>query len=112
MTADIEKIYQGYIACLNRRDVTVLKQSGYTTMLENNFIEIPDLQFTIQLLISNTDYLVSRLAFDCTPKENFLGIPINGKRVSFTEKVFYQFREKKIQEVWSIIDKAAIEAQL
>ena len=42
----------------------------------------------------------------------FLGLRINGKRVSFAENVFYQFKSRKIGEVWSVIDKAAIEAQL
>lgn len=42
----------------------------------------------------------------------FLGLAVNGKRVSFTENVFYQFRDGKIAQVWSVIDKAAIEAQL
>jgi predicted ester cyclase len=37
---------------------------------------------------------------------------VNGKRVSFTENVFYEFRADKIVQVWSAIDKAAIEAQL
>jgi predicted ester cyclase len=30
----------------------------------------------------------------------------------FCENVFYEFREGKIDNVWSVIDKAAIEAQL
>ena len=42
----------------------------------------------------------------------FFGLPINGKRVTFAENVFYQFRSGKIGEVWSVIEKAAIEAQL
>ena len=56
--------------------------------------------------------VASRLRFDCTPKGAFLGLRVDGKRVSFTENVFYEFRDAKIAEVWSIIDKAAIEAQL
>jgi predicted ester cyclase len=32
--------------------------------------------------------------------------------VSFAENVIYEFRNGKIVEVWSIVDKAAIEAQL
>jgi predicted ester cyclase len=32
--------------------------------------------------------------------------------VSFSENVFYEFRDGKIREVWSVIDKAAIESQL
>ena len=37
---------------------------------------------------------------------------MNGKRVSFCENVFYEFGDDKIRQVWSVIDKAAIEAQL
>jgi predicted ester cyclase len=32
--------------------------------------------------------------------------------VSFTENVFYEFRQGKIVQVWSVIDKATIEAQI
>ena len=65
-----------------------------------------------RLLISDPPYIASRLEFDCTPKGKFLGLHLNGKRVSFTENVFYEFRREKIWQVWSVIDKAAIEAQL
>jgi predicted ester cyclase len=86
--------------------------SGYREMLERDFYEIPDLYFDIQLLISNPPHVASRLRFHCTPKGKFLGLPVNGKRVSFTENVFYEFRRERIVQVWSVIDKAAIEAQL
>jgi predicted ester cyclase len=81
-------------------------------MLERDFQEIPDLYFNVQLLIADPPYLASRISFDCTPRGKFLGLDVNGKRVSFSENVFYQFREEKIEQVWSVIDKAAIEAQL
>jgi predicted ester cyclase len=125
--ADLSDIYRNYIACLNKQDWPTLEQfvpdevsyngrriglSGYREMLERDFYEIPDLYFDIQLLISDPPYVASRLGFDCAPKGNFLGLPVNGKRVSFTENVFYEFRREKIWQVWSVIDKAAIEAQL
>jgi predicted ester cyclase len=123
----LSEIYRGYIACLNQQDWSNLGRfvdenvsrngqqiglSGYREMLERDFCEIPDLHFSIQLLISDPPYLASRLFFDCTPKGKFLGLPVNGKKVSFTENVFYEFRGDKIVEVWSVLDKAAIEAQL
>jgi predicted ester cyclase len=37
---------------------------------------------------------------------------VNGRRVQFTENVFYEFRARKITAVWSILDKPALEAQL
>jgi predicted ester cyclase len=124
---DLCDVYRDYIACLNKQDWPKLEQfvhdevyyngqriglSGYREMLERDFHEIPDLYFNIHLLISDPPYIASRLGFDCTPKGNFLGLHVNGKRVSFTENVFYEFRREKIDQVWSVIDKAAIEAQL
>jgi predicted ester cyclase len=126
-TTDLSNRYRNYIACLNKQDWPNLGQfvdddahyngqriglSGYREMLERDFREIPDLHFDIQLLISDPPYIASRLGFVCTPKGMFLGLAVNGKRVSFTENVFYQFRNGKIEQVWSVIDKAAIEAQL
>ena len=81
-------------------------------MLKRDFHEIPDLYFDIRLLISDPPYIASRLDFRCTPKGKFLGLDVNGKRISFAENVFYRFRQEKIEEVWSVIDKAAIETQL
>ena len=124
---DLANIYRDYIACLNKQDWSKLEQFvhdevcyngqrigilGYREMLQRDFNEIPDLYFNIQLLISDPPYTASRLRFDCTPMGTFLGLHVNGKRVTFAENVFYEFRSEKIWEVWSVIDKAAIEAQL
>jgi predicted ester cyclase len=86
--------------------------SGYREMLERDFRAIPDLYFDIHLLISEPPRLASRLSFDCTPKGILFGLPVKGKRVSFAENVFYEFRSERIEKVWSVIDKAAIESQL
>jgi predicted ester cyclase len=124
---DLAEVYRAYIACLNRQDWPKLGQfvdddaihngrriglSGYVEMLEGDFDQIPDLYFNIRMLVSDPPYIASRLDFDCTPEGVFLGLPINGKRVSFSENVIYEFRSEKIVQVWSVIDKAAIEVQL
>lgn len=125
--ASLCDIYRGYIACLNAQDWPNLGRfvheevhhngrrlglPGYREMLERDYVEIPDLHFDIQLLVSDPPHVASRLRFHCTPRGRFLGLQVNGKRVSFTENVFYGFRGEKIEQVWSVIDKAAIEAQL
>lgn len=124
---DLTKIYRDYIACLNRQDWANLGTfvaddarhngrpfglSGYRAMLKRDYSEIPDLHFTIELLVCAAPHIAARLSFDCTPKGEFLGLPVNGRKVSFTENVFYEFRNGKVVDVRSIIDKAAIEAQL
>lgn len=125
--ADLADIYRNYIACLNRQDWPTLGKfvhdnvahnarplglAGYRAMLEQDFREIPDLHFNIELLICDPPHLASRLTFECRPVGKFLGLDVNGKRVSFCENVFYEFRDGKIRQVWSVLDKAAIEAQL
>lgn len=124
---DLPDIYRDYIACLNEQDWPRLGRfvdddaihngrrlglSGYLEMLERDFDEIPDLYFNVRMLIADPPYIASRIDFDCTPKGTFLGLPLNGKRVSFSENVIYEFRDGKIVQVWSVVDKAAIEAQL
>ncbi|MEJ8799503.1 ester cyclase [Trinickia caryophylli] len=124
---DLRTIYRYYIDCLNRRDWASLGQfvdtdvrrnglliglSGYREMLEQDVREIPDLRFDIELLAIDAPLVASRLRFDCSPRGTFLGLNIGGKRIVFTENVFYAFRGAKIAEVWSVIDKSAIEAQL
>ena len=123
----LAEIYRGYITCLNAQDWQVLGEfvgddaihngrqiglSGYRAMLEQDFRDIPDLHFNIQLLMSDPPYIASRLWFNCSPQGVFLGLPVDGRKVAFTENVFYEFRDGRIAEVWSVIDKAAIEAQL
>lgn len=125
--AELSDIYRIYIACLNAQDWPNLGRfvhdavhyndrqvglSGYREMLEGDFRAIPDLHFKIHLLISEPPRVASRLLFDCRPKGLLFSLAVNGKRVSFTENVFYEFREERIERVWSVIDKAAIEAQL
>jgi predicted ester cyclase len=124
---DLSGIYRDYIACLNKQDWPNLGLfvddeavhngrriglSGYRAMLEKDFDEIPDLYFNVRMLISDPPYIASRLEFDCAPKGKFLGLAVDGKRISFAENVFYEFRSQKIVQVWSVIDKAAIEDQL
>ncbi|RTL54557.1 MAG: ester cyclase [Bradyrhizobiaceae bacterium] len=125
--ARLSEIYRGYIACLNKQDWAMLGQfvhddvhyndkwiglGGYRAMLERDFREIPDLHFNIAILVADFPYVASRLKFDCTPRGKFLGLDVDGRKVSFSENVFYEFQNEKIWRVWSVIDKAAIEAQL
>jgi predicted ester cyclase len=119
--------YRDYIACLNGQDWARLAEfvsddavhngrrfgaSGYRQMLEKDFDDIPDLYFDVRMVACDPPFIASRISFDCRPKGKFLNLPVNGKRITFTENVFYQFRNGKIAEVWSVVDKAAIEAQL
>ena len=125
--AQLSAIYRRYIDCLNRQDWPELGRfvgegvvyngrrvglSGYREGLERDYRAIPDLHFRIELLVCQPPLIASRLMFDCTPAGRFLGLDVDGRRVKFCENVIYELEGDRIGTVWSVIDKAAIEAQL
>ncbi|KAF0843235.1 putative ester cyclase [Methylovorus glucosotrophus] len=120
-------IYREYISCLNKQNWQELGRyvhsdvqrngeklgiEGYEAMLRKSYEDIPDLEYRIGILVAEPPIVATRLLFDCTPHGEPFGIPVNGKRISFSENVFYVFREEKIEKVWSVIDVGAIAAQL
>ena len=123
----LKDAYTGYIACLNRQDWSALGDfvddevhyngervglAGYRKMLERDFSAIPDLRLVIDLLIAEPPHIAARLLFDCTPVGELFDVPVNGRRVTFTENVFYTFEAGRIVNVESVIDKAAVAAQV
>ena len=125
--ADLTEIYYGYIACLNSRNWPALVEfvdpavvhngrrlgiEGYRAMLESDYRLIPDLRFVVEQLVSNAGFVAARLKFDCTPQGEFLGLNVDGRKVSFAEHAIYAFSNRTITEVWSVIDKATLEKQL
>ncbi len=125
--ADLTAPYRAYIACLNGQAWPDLGRfvseavgyngrpmglEAYKAMLVANFEAIPDLEFRVGLLMADGDRVGARLLFDCTPRGEFLGLAVNGRRVSFTENVFYAYEEGRIAHVWSVLDVAAIKEQL
>lgn len=124
---ETEQSYRDYIACLNDRDWyglhrfvhedarhngRLLGLSGYLAMLQGNVRDITDLSFEIGQLIASPCRIAARLLFDCTPAGIFMDLPVNGRKVAFAEHAFYEYYDDKIWDVRSVIDKAAIEAQL
>ncbi|MES1956565.1 ester cyclase [Salinisphaera hydrothermalis] len=124
---ELAATYRQYISCLNDRTFASLGRfvhpavvhngrplglDGYRQMLESNVRAIPDLQFDIQLLTVDPPYVGSRLGFNCTPTGELFGFPVNGRRIQFTENVFYEFLDSRIKTVWSVIDEAAIRRQI
>jgi predicted ester cyclase len=112
--AGLTELYRAYIDCLNRKDWAALGNyvaedaehngrpfglAGYRAMLEQDFRDIPDLRFRIGLLVCDPPHVAAKLDFDCTPVGQFLGLPVNGRRIVFTENVFYEFAEGRIRSV-------------
>ncbi|MEW9612979.1 ester cyclase [Shinella sp. S4-D37] len=123
----LREFYHAYIDCLNRQAWDELGRfvaddarhngrpfglAGYCSMLIKDFEVIPDLRFVIDRLACEPPLIAARLMFNCSPKGSFLGLKVDGRRISFTENVFYEIKDGRIADVFSVIDKAAIEAQV
>lgn len=124
---ELSQIYKAYLDCLNAQAWDHLGDfvaedalhngrpfglAGYRAMLVQDYRDIPDLQFVAEKIICQPPTLVARLRFDCSPRSKFLGLHVDGRKVSFFEHVIYEFAHDKIREVWSILDKQAIEKSL
>jgi predicted ester cyclase len=127
MSDDLEDVYRAYIAALNERRLDDLDRfvhdrltyngeewtrEQYRARLAEDVRTIPDLHYEIRLLVPGPGHVACRLWFDCTPRRRFLGIDTGGRRVSFAEHVFYRFRDRRIEDVWSLIDADGIRRQL
>ena len=121
-------IYKAYIEAINSRaslepfvhpSVThndrSLTLAGYEAFIQSALDAAPDLHFNATMTIANGNTLAARIEFDCVPQPpEFLGLKVSDtrKRVVFAENVFYQFREDKIEQVWSVVDVKSVESQL
>lgn len=57
--------------------------------------------------------VAARLMLDCTPQGEFMGLPINGRRVKWGEHILYRFDDEgKMEEIWVVADKGTVEEQL
>ena len=120
-------VYRDYLRCLNERQWSQLGEfvadhlsyngkhmslQDYRALLESDVHAIPDLQYHPELLLADGHVVACRLFFQCNPRHAFLGFEPTGAQVSFSEHVFYRFDDRRIVEVWSVIDKQAIREQL
>ena len=124
---ELELIYRRYLARLNEHRAHDLSEfvqdrltyngqewsrQEYERLLTEDVTTFPDLAYPIGLLVVQGPRVACRIDFDCTPVREWLGFQPNGKRISFSENVFYGFHQGRIQHVWSLLDHQAISRQM
>jgi predicted ester cyclase len=124
---ELDAHYRRYLTCLNERrfdrliefvhdEITYndapMSRADYRDLIARHVAAVPDMFFAIDLLVVRDDHVACRIIFDCTPQDEFLGRQPTGRKVSFSEHVFYRFREGRIANVWSLLDMDAIRTQL
>jgi steroid delta-isomerase-like uncharacterized protein len=125
--AGLEEHYRAYLTALNERrfedlvdfvhdELTYndkpMTRRQYRDLIAGDVAAIPDLFFDVELLVVSGDEVGCRLMFNCTPEREFQGFAPNGRKIGFAEHVFYRFRDGRIANVWSLLDRTAIERQL
>lgn len=125
--ADLAEHYRAYLTALNERrfgdlvrfvhdDLTYngepMTRQQYADMIAGDAAAIPDLFFDARIIVADGTRVACRILFECTPQATFLGFTPDGRRLTFAEHVFYEFRDGRIAAVTSMIDRAAIAAQL
>lgn len=79
------------------------------TILRTGF---PDLNLTIDDMISEGDKIAVRFSGNGTHKGEFMGVPPTGKKVFFSVIDIFRFVGGKIAEVWSILDMLDVWEQI
>lgn len=88
-----------------------LTKDEYQHLITDSQKAISNLYFEIQMLVVSNNQVGCRIHFpNVTLEKEFLGQQPTGKSISFSEHVFYKFREGKIYEVWSLLDERAVAA--
>ena len=72
----------------------------------------PDLRITIEDIIGENDTVAWRLSVTGTHEAEFRGVAPTGKRVAFTAQYIFRFRNGKIVERWTNLDRLGVLIQL
>lgn len=123
----LEDTYRAYLEALNDRRLDelvrfvhdtltyngeTLSRDQYRALLAADAEAIPDLFYDARIIVADGNRIACRIVFTCTPVREFLGFTPNGRRLTFAEHVFYDFRDGRIAAVTSMIDRFAIKSQL
>jgi steroid delta-isomerase-like uncharacterized protein len=86
--------------------------AGYDDLVTKFRAAFPDLDHTLNEVLSTDDRLAYRWTNRGTHLGEFEGIPPTGKRIEFTGTTIFRFRDGKIAEEWTSVDLLALMEQL
>ena len=72
----------------------------------------PDVHFVIEDVVQQDDRLAARVTLEGTQRSDFAGIRATGKRMKVYDFAIYRLVDRKIADVWSLIDMQAMRDQL
>jgi steroid delta-isomerase-like uncharacterized protein len=72
----------------------------------------PDLRITIEDMVGEEDRVAWRLTVNGTHESEFRGVPATGTEVTFAAQYIFRFRNGKIVERWTNLDRLGVMVQL
>jgi steroid delta-isomerase-like uncharacterized protein len=85
---------------------------GYRQLMGMFLTAFPDLQLSVEDMVSEGDKVVARIKGRGTHRGDFMGVPPTGKTVEAGAITIMQFRDGKVAEEWEQIDVMGLMQQL
>jgi predicted ester cyclase len=86
--------------------------AGMAATLNELRTAFPDIHFTIELLIAESDYVAVRWKWVGTHLETFRKFPASRKRVTNTGNAIYQFSDRRVVCMWLENDRLGVLQQI
>jgi steroid delta-isomerase-like uncharacterized protein len=87
-------------------------KAGFRTLVEATRRAFPDVRVHVDDIVAEGDVVVFHDHVDATSREEFFGVPANGKTVAWTEIHWLRVRDGQIAEHWTNFDQLGILQQL
>ena len=87
-------------------------KAGFRQLVEATRQAFPDIDVHVQDVVSEGDLVVFHDFVTATSKGEFLGVPPNGKQLTWTEIHFLRVADDRIVEHWTNFDQLGILQQL
>lgn len=92
--------------------VALIGRSAVRTLVQAYRLAFPNLAFTVEDQVADTDWVVTRWTARGTHLRDLLGIPATGRQVEVTGSSMSRFDGSRISETWVHWDRTALFKQL
>ena len=89
-----------------------LELDGLKKFYDGLWKAFPDLRITIEDIVGEGETVAWRLSVTGTHEAEFRGVAPTGKKVTFTAQYVFRFRDGKIVERWTNLDRLGVLIQL
>lgn len=88
------------------------KDGSRLTFLKSLLNAFPDLHYSIDVILAEGDKVAMYCSAAGTHRNDFLGVPASGNKVSYKESFIYRIANGQIVESWSIVNVGGVIDQM